>query len=63
MHYRTIGKDPKTRRDVSVISLGAMLFDTATDGQTLLAILDRYVEAGGNFIDTECASGSGSRRA
>jgi aryl-alcohol dehydrogenase-like predicted oxidoreductase len=52
MHYRTIGKDPKTRRDVSVISLGAMLFGTVTDEQTSFAILDRFVEAGGNFIDT-----------
>ncbi|MFE9646909.1 aldo/keto reductase [Streptomyces sp. NPDC006365] len=52
MRYRTIGSDPKTRRDVSVLSLGAMLFGTVTDEETSLAILDRYVEAGGTFIDT-----------
>lgn len=52
MEYRTIGNDPKTRRDVSVLSLGAMLFGTATDEATSFAILDRYVEAGGTFIDT-----------
>lgn len=52
MRYRTIGKDPKTRREVSVLSLGAMLFGTATDEATSFAILDRYVEAGGTFIDT-----------
>ena len=52
MKYRTIGTDPKTRREVSVLSLGAMRFGTATDEATSFAILDRYVEAGGTFIDT-----------
>lgn len=35
-----------------MLSLGAMLFGTATDEATSFAILDRYVEAGGTFIDT-----------
>jgi len=52
MKYRTIGSDPKTRREVSVLSLGAMRFGTSTDEPTSFAILDRYVEAGGTFIDT-----------
>ncbi|MFD6264086.1 aldo/keto reductase [Micromonospora chalcea] len=52
MRYRTIGTDPATRRKVSALSLGAMLFGTATDEATSYAILDRYVEAGGTFIDT-----------
>jgi aryl-alcohol dehydrogenase-like predicted oxidoreductase len=52
MKYRTIGTDPKTRREVSVLSLGTMHFGTATDEATSFAILDRYVEAGGTFIDT-----------
>jgi aryl-alcohol dehydrogenase-like predicted oxidoreductase len=52
MKYRTIGTDPKTRRSVSVLSLGAMHFGTATDEATSSAILDRYVEAGGTFVDT-----------
>ncbi|MFI9583338.1 aldo/keto reductase [Streptomyces sp. NPDC052236] len=52
MRYRTIGTDPGTRREVSVLSLGAMLFGTVTDEATSFAILDRYVEAGGTFIDT-----------
>ncbi|MFD6608704.1 aldo/keto reductase [Micromonospora chalcea] len=52
MRYRTIGTDPATRRKVSVLSLGAMLFGTVTDEATSYAILDRYVEAGGTFIDT-----------
>jgi aryl-alcohol dehydrogenase-like predicted oxidoreductase len=50
--YCTIGTDPKTRREVSVLSLGTMHFGTATDEATSFAILDRYVEAGGTFIDT-----------
>jgi aryl-alcohol dehydrogenase-like predicted oxidoreductase len=52
MKYRTIGQNPATRREVSVLSLGAMMFGTTTDEPTSFAILDRYVEAGGTFIDT-----------
>src|SRR5262249_390120 len=52
MKYRVIGTDPQTRREVSVLSLGAMLFGTVTDEATSLAILDRYVAAGGTCIDT-----------
>lgn len=52
MKYRTIGTDPKNRREVSVLALGAMLFGSRTDEETSFAVLDRYVEAGGNFIDT-----------
>src|ERR1035438_3587174 len=52
MKSRTIGTDPTTRREVSVLSLGTMHFGTATDEATSFAILDRYVQAGGTFIDT-----------
>ncbi|MET7488378.1 aldo/keto reductase [Streptomyces sp. NPDC005538] len=52
MKYRTIGTDPAHRREVSVLALGAMLFGSRTDEATSFAVLDRYVEAGGNFIDT-----------
>lgn len=52
MRYRTIGADPTTRREVSVLGLGAMLFGTRTDEPTAFAVLDRYVAAGGTFIDT-----------
>jgi aryl-alcohol dehydrogenase-like predicted oxidoreductase len=52
MRYRMIGLDPETSREVSVMSLGAMLFGTATDEPTSFALLDRYVEAGGSFVDT-----------
>jgi aryl-alcohol dehydrogenase-like predicted oxidoreductase len=47
-----IGSDPATRREVSVLSLGAMLMGSRTNEATSFAILDRYVEAGGTFIDT-----------
>ena len=52
MRYRMIGADPATRREVSVLSLGAMLMGSRTDEATSFAILDRFVEAGGTFIDT-----------
>ncbi|MGW1022602.1 aldo/keto reductase [Streptomyces sp. NPDC002577] len=52
MKYRTIGTDPNTRREVSVLALGAMLLGSVTDEKTSFAILDRYAEAGGTFIDT-----------
>jgi aryl-alcohol dehydrogenase-like predicted oxidoreductase len=40
------------RRPVSALCLGAMNFGTSTPAETALAILDRFVEAGGTFIDT-----------
>jgi len=52
MKYRTIGTDPATTRQVSVLSLGAMLFGSRTDEVTSFAILDRFVAAGGTFIDS-----------
>jgi len=52
MRYRTIGTDPATRREVSVLSLGAMNFGTTIDEATSFAILDRFAAAGGTFIDT-----------
>ncbi|MFI6562507.1 aldo/keto reductase [Streptomyces sp. NPDC050534] len=52
MKYRTIGSDPANRREVSVIALGAMLMGSRTDEETSFAVLDRYVEAGGTFVDT-----------
>jgi aryl-alcohol dehydrogenase-like predicted oxidoreductase len=52
MRYTTIGSDSPAARKVSVLSLGTMRFGTTTDEATSFAILDRYVAAGGNFIDT-----------
>ena len=51
MRYTTLGNDSSARK-VSVLSLGAMRFGTTTDEVTSFAILDRYVAAGGTFIDT-----------
>jgi aryl-alcohol dehydrogenase-like predicted oxidoreductase len=52
MRYTTIGTSSPSARKVSVLSLGTMRFGTTTDEATSFAILDRYVAAGGNFIDT-----------
>jgi aryl-alcohol dehydrogenase-like predicted oxidoreductase len=51
MRYRTIGPDSATRQ-VSAIALGAMKLGGTVDDETSFAILDRFVEAGGTFIDT-----------
>lgn len=48
MLHRTIGG----RRSVSALCLGAMNFGSRTDPETSVAILDRFVAAGGTFIDT-----------
>jgi aryl-alcohol dehydrogenase-like predicted oxidoreductase len=52
MRSITIGSDPTTARTVSVLALGAMRFGTTTDETTSYEILDRFVDAGGSFIDT-----------
>jgi aryl-alcohol dehydrogenase-like predicted oxidoreductase len=52
MRYTTIGSNTSAPRKVSVLSLGAMRFGTTTDEATSFEILDRYADAGGNFIDT-----------
>lgn len=51
MRYRTIGTGPAARQ-VSAIALGAMKLGGTVDDETSFAILDRFVEAGGTFIDT-----------
>ncbi|MEP7285774.1 MAG: aldo/keto reductase [Chloroflexota bacterium] len=38
--------------EVSALGLGAMYFGTRNDQETSFQLLDAYVEAGGNFIDT-----------
>ena len=52
MRYREIGTHPDRRLKVSVVALGAMLMGSQTDEETSFAILDRYVERGGTFLDT-----------
>lgn len=51
-HYRTLGRSGLA---VSPLALGTMTFGAGrwgSDAAVSAAILDRYVEAGGNFIDT-----------
>jgi len=48
---RTI-KLGRTGVDVSIYCLGAMYFGSRNDRVTSYRMLDRYVDAGGNFIDT-----------
>lgn len=49
MDYRQMGK---TGLRVSELCLGAMTFGRETTEEDSFKILDRFVEAGGNFIDT-----------
>ncbi len=49
MEYRLLGK---TGLKVSDLCLGAMTFGRETSESDSFAILDRFVESGGNFIDT-----------
>jgi aryl-alcohol dehydrogenase-like predicted oxidoreductase len=42
----------RTGEQVSQLSLGAMLMGTSTDEATSFAMLDRYLDAGGSFVDT-----------
>jgi aryl-alcohol dehydrogenase-like predicted oxidoreductase len=49
MNYRFLGN---TGLRVSELCLGAMTFGRETDEETSRRIMDRFVAAGGNFIDT-----------
>jgi aryl-alcohol dehydrogenase-like predicted oxidoreductase len=42
----------RTGEQVSQLALGAMLMGTSTDEPTSVRMLERYLEAGGSFIDT-----------
>jgi aryl-alcohol dehydrogenase-like predicted oxidoreductase len=57
MDYRFLGS---TGLKVSELCLGAMTFGRETDEGTSHEILDRFVEAGGNFIDTADVYGRGA---
>jgi aryl-alcohol dehydrogenase-like predicted oxidoreductase len=52
MRYLTIGAATSSPRRVSALALGAMRFGTSTEEPAAFAILDRFLAAGGNFIDT-----------
>lgn len=56
MKYRNL---PGTGISVSNLALGAMGFGTETDEDEAFAILDRYVEASGNLVDTANVYGGG----
>jgi aryl-alcohol dehydrogenase-like predicted oxidoreductase len=49
MEFRNLGK---TGLRVSELCLGTMTFARETDEATSLRMIDRFIEAGGNFIDT-----------
>ena len=49
MEYRSMGS---TGLRVSALCLGAMTFGRESDENTSFEMLNRFVEAGGNFIDT-----------
>jgi aryl-alcohol dehydrogenase-like predicted oxidoreductase len=51
MRQRVIGDD-RTTLTVSELCLGTMNFGYRTDEKTSFAILDRFAEAGGTFLDT-----------
>jgi aryl-alcohol dehydrogenase-like predicted oxidoreductase len=49
MNYRKLGRTVLT---VSELCLGTMQFGWTTDEKNAFAVMDAFVEAGGNFIDT-----------
>ena len=57
MQYRTLGK---TGTVVSTQCLGTMTFGQESSEQVAHAQLDRYVEAGGNMVDTADVYGRGA---
>jgi aryl-alcohol dehydrogenase-like predicted oxidoreductase len=56
VEYRFLGR---TGLKVSELCLGTMLFGDPTDERTAHRMLDRFVEAGGTFIDTADVYGAG----
>ena len=56
MKFRYLGK---TGLKVSALCLGTMTFGREADAETSHAILDRFVAAGGTFIDTANTYGRG----
>lgn len=57
MNYRYMGK---TGLRVSELCLGAMTFGRESSEEESVQILDRFAEAGGNFIDTADVYGQGT---
>ena len=59
MEYRKLGR---TGVKVSALCFGTMTFGNEADEPTSAAIVDRFREAGGNFIDTADVFSAGRRR-
>jgi aryl-alcohol dehydrogenase-like predicted oxidoreductase len=57
MNHRFLGR---TGLRVSELCLGALTFGREADEATSCAILDRFVDAGGNFVDTADVYGGGA---
>jgi aryl-alcohol dehydrogenase-like predicted oxidoreductase len=57
MRYRLL---PGTGISVSNLALGTMGFGTETEEADAFTVLDRFVEAGGNFVDTSNVYGAGA---
>ena len=57
MKYRTL---PGTGINVSNLALGTMGFGTETDDEEAFRILDRFIEADGNLVDTSNVYGAGA---
>jgi len=56
MEYRSLGR---TGAQVSVWCLGVMTFGWKTEQEEATRMVDRFLEAGGNFIDTANVYGRG----
>ena len=57
MKYHFLGK---TGLKVSELCMGTMTFGRETDSETSHRLLDRFIDAGGNFIDTANVYGRGT---
>src|SRR3954470_18912260 len=57
MKYRTLGHSGLS---VSALTLGTMGFGTETDEPEAFAIIDAFLEAGGNMLDTADVYGGGA---
>lgn len=56
MQFRSLGR---TGAQVSDLCLGVMTFGGKTDEQEAFRVVDRFMEAGGNFVDTANVYGRG----
>src|SRR3954452_8959484 len=57
MQYRPLGRTGTT---VASLALGTMGFGTETPEDEAFAVIDAYIEAGGNMLDTSDVYGAGA---